>query len=72
MVKNLPAVQEIWVLSLGREDPLENGMTTQLTVFSPGESLRQRSLAGYSPYGCKELDITERLTLSLSNGHTVF
>ena len=43
-----------------------------LTVFWPGESLRQRSLAGYSPYGCKELSITEQLTLSLSNGHTVF
>ena len=28
MVKNLPAVQETWVLSLGGEDPLENGMTT--------------------------------------------
>ena len=26
---------------------------------------RQRSLAGYSPWGCKELDMTEHLTLSL-------
>ena len=25
-VKNLPAMQEIWVQSLGREDPLEKGM----------------------------------------------
>ena len=30
-------------------------------VFLPGESLRQRSLAGYSPQGYKELDMTERL-----------
>ena len=38
----------------------------QLTpVFSPGESPGQRSLAGYSPCGHKELDVTERLrTLS--------
>ena len=28
-------------------------------VFLPGESHRQRSLAGYSPWGCKKLDITE-------------
>jgi len=27
--------------------------------FSPGESHGQRSLAGYNPYGCKELDTTE-------------
>ena len=29
------------------------------TVFLPGESHRQRSLAGYGPQGCKELDTTE-------------
>ena len=28
MVKNLPAMQETWVRSLGQEDPLEGGMTT--------------------------------------------
>ena len=28
-------------------------------VFLPGESHVQRSLAGYSPQGCKELDMTE-------------
>ena len=31
-------------------------------VFLPGEFHRQRSLAGYSPWGCKELDTTEWLT----------
>ena len=31
-------------------------------VFLPGKSHRQRSLAGYSPWDCKELDMTERLT----------
>ena len=34
-------------------------------VFLPGESQGQRSLAGYSPWGLKELDTTEQLTLSL-------
>ena len=28
IVKNLPVVQETWVQSLGREDPLEKGMAT--------------------------------------------
>ena len=32
--------------------------------FWPGESHGQRSLAGYSPWGCKESDTTEQLTLS--------
>ena len=31
-------------------------------VFLPGESYGQRSLVGYSPWGHKELDMTERLT----------
>ena len=63
MVKNPPAVQEMQVQSLGREDPLEKGMITP--VFLPGKYHGQRGLAGYSPWGCKESDITEGLTLSL-------
>ena len=31
-------------------------------IFLPGEFHRQRSLAGYSPWGLKELDTTERQT----------
>ena len=34
-------------------------------VFLPGEFHGQRSLAGYSPWGCKDWDMTERLILSL-------
>ena len=32
-----------------------------ILVFLPGEHHRQRSLVGYSPWGCKESDTTERL-----------
>ena len=46
------------VRSLGWEDPLEEGMATH-SRFLPGESHGQRSLAGYSPRGRKELDMTE-------------
>ena len=61
MVKNLPAMWETWVRSLGQEDPLEEGMATT-PVFLPGESHGQRSLAGYRPSGCKQSDATEPLT----------
>ena len=39
LIKNLPAIQETWVPSLGWEDPLEEGMAWQPTpVFLPGGS----------------------------------
>ena len=34
MVKNLPAMQEIWVQSLGQEDPLEKGMAIHSTILA--------------------------------------
>ena len=57
---------ETWVQSLGQEDPLEKGMGQPTPVFLPGEFYGQRSLVGYSPWGHKELDMTERLTLSFT------
>ena len=64
MVKNLPAMQETWVQSLGLEDPLEREWLPT-PIFLPGESHGQRSLAGYSPHGHKEANMTEQLTLLL-------
>ena len=63
MVKNLPTMQETQVWS--KKDPQENGMQPTL-VFLPGESHGQRSQVGYSPWGRRESDKTEWLTLSLS------
>ena len=34
MVKNLPAMQEAWVRSLGQEDPLEKEMATHSSVLA--------------------------------------
>ena len=48
MVKNLPAMQETRVQSLGQDDPLEKGWKPTL-VFLPGEFHGQRSLGDYSP-----------------------
>ena len=61
---NLPAIQETWVPFLGWEDPLEKGMATP--VILTGEFQGWRSLAGYSPEGCKESDMIEKLMLSFS------
>ena len=44
-VKNMPAMWETWVRSLGREDPVEKGMATHSSIL-PGESHGQRRLAG--------------------------
>ena len=57
VVKNPPTMQETRVRSLGWEDLLEEEMATHL----PGESHGQKSLEGYSPWGHKESDTTERL-----------
>ena len=47
--------------SLGQEDPLEKDMA--IHVLLPGKSHGQRNLVGYSPWGRKESDTTERLHL---------
>ena len=33
-VKNLPAMQETWVQSLGQEDPLEKEMASQSSILA--------------------------------------
>ena len=58
-MKNLPVVQETRVLSLGGEGPLRKEWQPT-PVFLPGEFYGQRILAG-----CRELDMTEQLKLSL-------
>ena len=58
MVKSLPAMQETWVQSLVMKIPWRREWLPT-PVFLPGEFIGQRSLAGYSPWGCKELDTTE-------------
>ena len=62
-LKNLPAMEtrETRVLSLGREDPLEEEMATT-PVFLPGKSHGQRSLVGYSPERIVESDTTKPLS----------
>ena len=56
-----PAKQELQFWSLGQEDPWRRTWQRTL-VFLPGKSRGQRSLAGYSPWGLKESDLTEQLS----------
>ena len=56
-VKNLPAMLETWLQSLGWEDLLEKGMATHSNILA-------QKIPQTGPWGCKELDMTERLTHS--------
>ena len=66
MVKNLPAMWETWVRSLGWGDPLEKGMATHSRILAWRNPRGQRSLAGYSPWGRKESETTEWLSTKTS------
>ena len=57
-------MQETQVQSLGQEDPLEKGKTTHSSILA-WRIHGQKSLVGYSLWGCKESDTAERLTLWL-------
>ena len=49
--------QEMWVGSLGQEEPLESEMATHSNILA-WKSHGQSSLAGYSLWGCSESDMT--------------
>ena len=65
-LKHLPAMQETWVQSLGREIPWRRNLQPT-PVFLPAESHGQRSLVGYSPQGLKESDMSEQLHFHFSS-----
>ena len=54
-VRNLPAMWETWVRFLGWEDPLEKGKASHSSILA--------WRIPYSPWGHKELDTTEQLSL---------
>ena len=62
LVENPPAM---WVQALGWKDPLEKGKATHSGILA--WRIPWTVFHGlYSPWGCKESDTTERLSLSLS------
>ena len=60
MVKNLPAMKATRVQSLGREDPLEEGMATHSSILA--WRIPWTEEPGGASWGQKESDTTERLT----------
>ena len=65
-VKNLPAMCETWVQSLGWKDPLEEGMATHSSIF-PGEFPWTEEPG--SPPGRQKSDMTERLSRFFGGSH---
>ena len=61
MVKNLPAMQETWVQSLGWEDPLEKGMATHSSILAWTVPWTEAS-GGLQSMGLQESVMIERLT----------
>ena len=57
MVKNMPAMQETEVRSLGREDPLEKGRATCSSMLAWRIPWTEEP-GGLRSMGCKELDMT--------------
>ena len=58
VVKNLPAVQETYVQSLGWEDPLKKEVATHSSIPAWTIPMDRGSLVGYGPWGHKESDTT--------------
>ena len=61
MVKKLPARPETLVQSLGQEDPLEKEMAAHSSILAWRIPWTEEPRA--SPWGCKESDMTEQVTL---------
>ena len=59
-VNRLPTMQVTQVQSLSQKIPWRRKWQPT-PVFLPGKSHGQRSLVGYSPWGCKESDTTKQL-----------
>ena len=57
--KESPVMQETWVRPLGWEDPLKEGMATNSSILAWRIPWREEPGMLYSPWGCKESNITE-------------
>ena len=62
-LKHLPAMRETWVRSLGREDPLEEGMATHSSLLA-WRILMDRGAWKATVHGITESDMTEQLSIA--------
>ena len=70
MVKNLPAMQETWVRSVGWEYSLEEGMVTHSSILA-WRKPKDRGAWWATVQGVKELDMTELLSPSLTGNRVL-
>ena len=61
VVKNLPAMQKTWVVSLSQEDPLEKKMMTLSSILAWEIPRTEEPCAGYRPRGREGSDFTQCL-----------
>ena len=69
MVKNLPAMQETWIRSLGQKDPLEKGMETHSSILAWRIPWTEES-GGLQPMGLQRIrhnGVANTLIFSLSH-----
>ena len=66
-VKNLPAIQETWVQSLSREDPLEEGMATQSSILAWRIPMDRRAWWAIVQGVTKSMDTTEQISLHFTS-----
>ena len=63
VVKNLPAMQETWIPSLGREDPLEKGMATHSSILAwripPAEEPGKLQTMGSQRVGSVDMSLSK-------------
>ena len=73
LVKNLPAMQETWISTLGPEDPLEKKMATHSSILAWGVPWTEEP-GGLQSVGSPRIGYTEQLTLTwfLYQQHTLF
>ena len=64
MVENLPTMKETWVQSLDEENPLDKGTDTHCSILAWRIPWAKKPGELYSPWGHKESDTIERITLS--------
>ena len=57
--KNLPAMQETQVRSMGQEDPLEKGMATYPSILAWKIPWTEEASESYGSWGCKESQTAE-------------
>ena len=60
-VEDLGSIPETWVRSLSQEDPLEKEVAIHSSTLAWKTPWMEKPGAGYSPWGHKESDMTERL-----------